>query len=110
MSSLSPSEQQDLRKVVEAFFGKTDTANWEMNEELLNVITKMINESKSCSEAMDFVPRPGVYLNPRAVQKELARMAKRVLTRDSSYWICNVFVAYQWKREAQLAAYGLKID
>lgn len=110
MSSLNLSEQQNLRKVIEAFFGKVDTAHWEMNDELLKVMTTMINESKSCSEAIDFVPRPGVYLSPKDVQKELARMAKRVLTRDSSYWICNVFVAYQWKREAQIAAQGLKSD
>lgn len=108
MAPLTLSQQQDLRKVVEAFFGKAGTAHWEMNEELLKVITKMINESKSCSEAMDFVPRPGVYLSPKDVQKELGRMAKRVLTRDSSYWICNVIVAYQWKMEAEIAAQGIK--
>jgi hypothetical protein len=110
MSTLNPSEQEGLRKVVEAFFGKADTAHWEMNEELLKVVTTMINESKSCSQAMDFVPRPGVYLSPKDVQKELARMAKRVLGRGSSYWVCNVFVARQWKMEAAIAAQGAKSE
>jgi hypothetical protein len=60
MSTLSPTEQQDLRTVVEALFSKHMTAHWEMNEALLGVVTDLLKESKICSNAFDFVPRPGV--------------------------------------------------
>jgi hypothetical protein len=104
---LSLLEQQNLRIIVEAFFGKQDTAHWEMNEELLDVVTKMIAASKSCSEAMDFVPRPGGYLSPDDVRKELARIAKRViLGGGASYWICENIVAWQWKQTADAAGQG----
>ncbi len=107
MSTLSPSEQQDLRTVVEAFYSKALTAHWEMNEELLGVVTNMLNESKTCSTAFDFVPRPGVYLTPNDVKKELQRMAKRVLLGGGlNYWLCNEVVSLKSKQAADLAGQG----
>jgi len=40
MSRLTQSEQQNLRIIVEGFFGKTNTAHWEMNEDLLKSLQK----------------------------------------------------------------------
>lgn len=107
MSQLTMTEQQNLRIIVEAFFGKQNTAHWEMNEALLNVITKMMQADQSCSEAMDFVPRPGGYLGPKDVLKELERIAKRILSGDKSYVTCKTAVAYKWRTEAEMAAQGL---
>lgn len=102
--ALSLSEQQDLRIVVETIFGRQDTAHWEMNEELLGVVTQMLNASESCAKAMDFVPRPGPYLSPNDVKKELLRMAKRITHRGgASYWICENVVAWKWKQAAAVA-------
>lgn len=108
MPPLSLSEQNDLRIVVESFFGKAYTAHWEMNEELLKVVTKMIKESEACSEAMDFVPRPRAYLTFMDVKKELERMARSLLARrGASYWVCNLVSTYQWKMEAEIAGQGV---
>lgn len=108
MSTLSLSEQQDLRTVVEAFYGKQHTANWEMNEELLGVVTKMLNESKTCSQAFDFVPRPNACFTPKDVLKELARMAKRVLTGGgASYAYCTIFVAQNMRPDAEKAGQAI---
>lgn len=106
MSQLSLQEQQNLRIIVESFFGKPNTAHWEMNEELLKVITQMIQADQNCSEAMDFVPRPGVYLRPKDVLKELGRMAKRVASGDKSYVTCKQAVAAKWRTAAEIAALG----
>lgn len=107
MSQLTMSEQQSLRIIVEAFFGKPNTAHWEMNEALLNVITRMMQDDQSCSEAMDFVPRPGSYLSPKDVLKELERIAKRVMSGEKSYETCKTAVAYKWRTEAEIVAQGL---
>jgi hypothetical protein len=107
MSQLSPSDQQNLRIIVEGFFGKANTAHWEMNEELLKVVTQMLQADKSCSNAMDFVPRPGVYISPKDVLKELSRIAKRVLSGDKSYEICKKAVANKWRTAAEIAAQGV---
>ncbi len=108
MSTLSPAEQQDLRTVAEAFYGKNHTAGWEMNEELLGVVTKMLNESKICSIAFDFVPRPGIYLTPNDVRKELQRMAKRVLLGGgASYAYCEIIVAQNLRPDAEKAGQGI---
>lgn len=105
--SLSLSEQQDLRVIVNKLWGAHLTAHWEMNEELLRVVTDLINESKFCSKAMDLVPRPGVYLAPADVRKELTRIAKRILREGSSYQICETAVAWSKKQEADAAGQGL---
>ena len=91
MGPLTLTEQQHLRQIVEAFWGASNTAHWEMNEALLGVVVKMLHEDQNCSKAMDSVPRPGVYLNLDDVRKELERMAKRLLTKGPSYWICQQF-------------------
>jgi hypothetical protein len=106
--SLSLSEQQDLRIIVEAFYGKHNTASWKMNEELVSVVTKMLNSSKTCSKAFDFVPRPGVYLTPKDVGKELRRMAKRVMQAGgANYALCEIFVARNMRPEAEKAGQGI---
>lgn len=107
MGPLTLTEQQHLREVVEAFWGPSITAHWEMNEALLQVVTKMINESKMCSLAMDFVPRPGLYLDLNDVKKELERIAKRLAKHGPPYWLCQQFGAYKWRTEAEMAAQGI---
>jgi hypothetical protein len=107
MSTLSPSEQQDLRTVVEALYSKHMTAHWEMNEALLGVVTELLKESKICSEAFDLVPRPGVYLNPDDVRKELQRMAKRVLQGGGlNYLYCINVASLKFKQTADMAGQG----
>lgn len=102
--ALSLTEQQDLRIIVETLFGKQHTAHWQMNEELLGVVTHMLKASESCSKAMDFVPRPDVYLSPNDVRKKLFRMAKRISLRGgASYWICENIVSWKWKQAADAA-------
>lgn len=107
MPNLTLYDQNNLRTVVEYFFGKQNTLHWNMNESLLLLITTMLNESRTCSEAMDFVPRPGVYLSPNDVKKELKRMAERAKNKNNSYYICNIFVVRQYRTKAELAACGL---
>lgn len=107
MSTLNPSEQQDLRTVAEALYSKHLTAHWEMNEELLGVITEMLNNSKTCSTAFDFVLQPGVYINPNDVRKALQRMAKRVLMSGGlDYLYCQKVVSLKSKQAADMAGQG----
>ena len=108
---LTASEQEDLRIIVEGFFGKQHTAAWAMNDDLLGVVTKMIQTEKSCSTAMDFVPRPGVYLKPDDVRKELKRIAQRVILGGGpSYWVCTVVVKYNWLQDADRAGQGVSFN
>lgn len=104
---LSLSEQQDLRTIAEKFWSPALTAHWEMNDQLLGVVTDMINKNDFCARAMDFVPRPGAYLSPNDVRKELQRIAKRVQAGGASYVICETFVAWGRKQEADAAGQGL---
>lgn len=105
MSTLSLSEQQDLRTTVEGYFGKHNTAHWEMNSNLMEVVRQMRAAEQSCSTAMDFVPRPGSYLAPKAVVEEVKKMAKRALQGgNSTYLICRAGVIRNWHSVAEDAA------
>ena len=107
MAELSLEEQESLRTIVEAFYSKSQAATWEMNEAMLNVVTHIIRESRSCSNAFDFVPRPGVYLNPEDVRKELKRMAKRVLRGGGlNYMYCTEVAGLKAKNAAAIAGNG----
>lgn len=107
MSQLTQSEKQNLRKVVEAIFGTSNTIHWKMNEELLLVVGNMLQANIACSNAMDHVPRPGVYLNLKDVLKEIEKIANRINTGNNSYEICSISVKNKWRTAAEIAAQGL---
>jgi|GEM_PF-764135 len=105
MSNLSLSDQQNLCTTVEGYFGKHNTAHWEMNSELMEVVRQMRAAEQSCSTAMDFVPRPRSYLSPKDVVEEVKNMAKRALQGgDSTYLICKAGVIRNWRSVAETAA------
>jgi hypothetical protein len=78
-----------------------------MNRELSQLITQMIREEKTCSSAIDYVPRPNVYLTPGDVLDEIKHIAKRIIGRPVTYALCRDTTAYKWREAAERAAAGL---
>ena len=107
---LSSSEQDDLKKILIAFFGETATS-WNMNEKVLELTIEMLQRNEQCSKWMDVVPRPGVYVNANAVRHMIAAIASRVIQRQASgdltYKLCQQFLSYHWETVLRAASMGL---
>jgi hypothetical protein len=57
---MEENEKQELREVLIAWYG-LQANNWEMTDELLNLVMEMMREMKSCTAAMILVPE---YVHP----------------------------------------------
>lgn len=101
---LTQEEQDNLRTIAVAFFGE-EASTWMMNDGMLEVITKVLNESRQCSAAMDYVPRPGI-VDRNYLRRQLVQLAKRLTTRDKDYYICRLAVQRSWRTEAQMVGMG----
>jgi hypothetical protein len=50
-------DQEALRAILITWYGP-QAQQWSMNEALLKVVVKMVDEMHVCTSAMHFVPRP----------------------------------------------------
>jgi hypothetical protein len=80
-----------------------------MNEALLKVVVKMVDEMHVCTSAMHFVPRP---LGPSGALSQLAKSYVKTLlsaVKDNSkvYLSCARTTILSYKTEVFLASQGL---
>ena len=102
-------EQQDLKEFLVALFGR-QAQGWPMNEGIFNLTYELIQESGTCSDLMDLVPRPhGYFSNPISWMKKQARETfLRVLKdRKDHYVVCVKSAAIKMVRRFQMAAVGV---
>ena len=102
-------ERDDLKEFLTTLYGP-QVNGWAMNDELFNLTYKLVSESSSCSDAMDFVPRP---LAPgkepiKWLTKQVRSMFLRALKERKEYYVsCLKAAAYNMKPEFEMAAQGV---
>lgn len=107
--NLSKEEQQNLRDFLVAVYG-SQVKSWNMNDSVFNLTYKMVAESKKCSDAMDFVPRPVATM--QSPIKYLSKIARGILLRKlknnkQQYKICIKVASLKFRTAIQLASMGL---
>jgi hypothetical protein len=108
MDKMDLSDEQALREVLAKWYG-TQANAWQMNDALLNVVLKMVDEMHSCTSAMHFVPMP-LTLGNQVVQlgKGYLKKILNVLKDNSQvYLTCARTTILAYKTEVGLAAMGL---
>ncbi|MCP1676540.1 hypothetical protein J2T57_003701 [Natronocella acetinitrilica] len=104
---LTETEEQQLRTVLEGWFGASVVDNWTMNIRLLDVLAEALSRLSVCSEMMDRVPRPMGTPDRGYIRRQLAGMARRARNQDAAYLICRDALRYGYRGAFELAGQGL---
>ena len=102
---ITDAEQEEMRKLLAPLYGP-QTASWKITHRHYELLGILLAESRKCTEAMHWVPRPYDFGNPlNWVRKQVRDAVRRALMddKDKTYVTCTKFVAYQWAREFQSA-------
>ena len=107
VSSLTNNEKDDIRRLLILTFGE-EARKWNINNNVVDLMTKAFNESVKCSERLDAVPRPiGFIPSGVSLASQAVGIARRVLNNKGQYQICTDYVAYHYKRVIYMAANGI---
>lgn len=82
----------------------------QVNSHVVLLVYKALHETKTCSDAMDWVPRPPTGpTNLSWAVKQLRKAAKRMLSRKDRevYNICKVGVASIYREPLVMAIMGV---
>ena len=103
------SDKEIVREVIDSFFkeaGFQGGWNGTINENVANVFGKMLLESRDCSAALNWVPRPTGRATISWIVKNLGRSFIRDIQGKRAF-ICSQRVIYNFKRELDMASMGL---
>jgi len=105
---LTEAEKLDLRNILEKIFGFQDASRWNMNERVLEVVSKMMKEAQQCSDGMNYVPRPSYVIDKGYLKRQLRDIARRATNGEREFYdICAKAARYKWRSEIELASQGL---
>lgn len=71
-------DKENIRKILIGLYGD-QAKQWDINDRTAQIVLKMIMESKSCSEAVGYVPSPVPVPAANTVKKVLTNQAKKLI-------------------------------
>lgn len=104
--------QQETRRSAESIWSTSITNNWNMNEELADVVGTTVNAIRTCSANFSLVPKPPAY-GPIPGLSYFAKYASQVIKYNSglqastTYRTCVVSAARNFRTAAELASMGI---
>lgn len=109
MEPVTSEEAQEMREVLEKFFGPL-VQSWEITPEMYAVLGKLITESGKCTRAMHLVPRPWDFSHPlkwavRQVRQAVVRYLKT--PEGQHYIVCMRATALHMRTEFEMVGRGL---
>ncbi|OOG23540.1 hypothetical protein B1C78_11025 [Thioalkalivibrio denitrificans] len=94
---LSEMEKDDLRVILEGWFGASVVAGWEMNERVLDVFVEVVSRVRTCSRLIDTLPRPMGIPDKDYVRRQLRGIARRARNDDGVYLMCSDAVRWGYR-------------
>lgn len=102
-------DRDNLKEFLIELYGP-QARQWSMNQNVLNIVYKMIGDSQGCSDLMDLVPRPHALGKApiKYLTKEIRSSILRKLKKRKEYYkSCMNMVAVNYKTHIHMAAIGL---
>lgn len=102
-------DRTKIAELVNFIWGPGTITRNEINDQVVEVVSEALIQTRTCSDSMDLVPRPpSGPANVKWALKQVKKAAKRMLKKKDSrvYNICKVGVAFKWRRALELAKYG----
>lgn len=109
MEKIAEDEANEVREVLEKFYGPM-VRTWRINYAVYELLGQLIINSKQCTRAMHFVPRPWDISSPiKWAQKQVRQAIIRFLkTPEGQYYIiCMKTAALSMRSEFEMASLGL---
>lgn len=106
---ITDTEATEMRRILTPIYG-AQVAGWQITHRHYELLGSMIAESRKCTEAMNWVPRPYDFGNPlNWVRKQVRDAVRRALLsdKDQTYVACTKAFARNWATEFHLAGQGL---
>ncbi|NTS77910.1 hypothetical protein HR060_13705 [Catenovulum sp. SM1970] len=106
--SLTKAEKENLRAFLSAVYGN-QVNGWSMNNDVFNLTFKMLEDSRKCSDLMDYVPRPMALGQApiNYVRKSIRETLLRKLKNNKAHYrACIGVVANKKKTKIYMAAMG----
>jgi hypothetical protein len=105
---MDESIKQELREVLVVWYGP-QANNWEMNDEVLNLVIRMMKEMNSCTAAMIWVPEPINFGNAltQLMTSAIKRFVKHLRNVALVFKSCGSRVLLNFKSPIALAGMGL---
>ncbi|GIX23966.1 MAG: hypothetical protein KatS3mg122_1197 [Caldimonas sp.] len=90
MEKIAEDEANEVREVLEKFYGPM-VRTWRINYAVYELLGQLIINSKQCTRAMHFVPRPRDISSPiKWAQKQVRQAIIRFLkTPERQYYMSN---------------------
>jgi len=108
MEPIGPEEQQEMRDVLQRFYG-SEVQGWTITYEMYEMLGELMQKSGGCTRVMHFVPRPWDFSNPiKWAQKQVRQAITRYLkTPEGQHYIsCMRAAAIGMKSRFVVAASG----
>ncbi|MDB5984600.1 MAG: hypothetical protein JWQ69_5615 [Pseudomonas sp.] len=101
-------EKQEMREALTAWYGP-QANNWEMTDELLNLVMEMMREMKSCTAAMIWVPEPITFGNAltQLAKSAIKRFVKQLKDDAQIFKACGAKVLVNYKSRIAMAGLGI---
>lgn len=103
------SDKEITKEVINAFFKAAGiTHGWQgsVNEKVAAVFGTILEETRHCSAALAWVPRPTGRATISWVAKQLGSSFIREIQGKTSF-LCAKTVIYKWRRALDMAAAGI---
>lgn len=103
------SDKDITKEIISEFFKAAGiTHGWQgnVNEKVAAVFGAMLEETRHCSAALAWVPRPTGRATISWIAKQLGRSFIRDIQGKSSL-TCAKTVIYKWRRELDMASVGI---
>lgn len=100
-------DQENIQKILLGLYGE-QARGWAINDNTAQIVLKMIMESKSCSEAIGYVPSPIPVPAANTVKKVLTNQAKKLIKSfadDATNLHCLKSSARNFRSELQSAGF-----
>jgi len=103
------SDKEIVKEVIDAFFKEAGfQGGWSgtVNDNVAHVFGKMLSESRDCSAALAWVPRPTGRATIVWIVKNLGRSFVRDIKGKRAF-ICSQRAVYNFKTELDMASMGI---
>lgn len=102
-------DRDNLKEFLIELYGN-QAKRWAINENVFQIVHKMINESSACTDLMDLVPRPHALGKApiKYLTKEVrSSVIRKLKERKQHYKSCMQMVAIHYKNPIHMAAIGI---
>jgi hypothetical protein len=101
---------QHIKAILKSFYGSSYASSIEVNDQVVDVVWKMVSSSKECTKLLNLVPRPAGFIpGPSYIATQLASLVKRLSTnkKENVAHMCKAVASNGYSTKIRLSALGL---